>query len=457
MQPTEKMRVAFISQGLGTIVPPKAHGSIATWTYETARRLSSTHSVMLIEFGERLFRTTRTEYEGLSCVYVPSAFNRLVNAVQSRVSAIWRRLWTAERRLRQPTYASIAHNLGFILQAAWIARRSRCDVIHIHNFSQFVPVVRLFNRSARIVIHMNCEWLSQHEPRMIERRLRSADVILGCSGHIVRRILAVFPHLQPKCRVVFNGADVDHFTPTLESVAANPPDPLRILFVGRISPEKGVHVLVDAFTAIASSFPSARLELVGGAGSLPASFLVALSDDPLVRGLEAFYQGDYLAEIKRRIPPALADRITFHGNVAQRDLAAHYGRASVFVNPSFSDAFPLTVVEAMAAGLPIVATAVGGVPESVAHDVTGVLVPPDNPEAMAAGLVRLLGDSKLRVAMGRAARKRADELFSWQAIAASVAHVYQASVSRSDQSLEASTPLQSGLANGEPTPGIRSH
>jgi glycosyltransferase involved in cell wall biosynthesis len=231
--------------------------------------------------------------------------------------------------------------------------------------------------------------------------------------------------VAPKCHVVFNGADVEHFLPCVESVVANPPDPLRILFVGRISPEKGVHLLVEAFTIVAAKFPTARLDLVGGAGSLAADFLVSLSDDPLVRGLEAFYRSDYFAYVQGRVPDHLKERVTFHGNVGHRELVTHYRQATVFVNPSLSDAFPLTVVEAMAAGLPIAASAVGGVPEAVADDITGLLVPPNSSEALAAALCRLLEDSEMRRRMALAARERALNLFSWRAIARKVAGVYR--------------------------------
>ena len=421
-----KKRVAFISQGLGRIVPPKAHGSIAIWTYETAKRLSPDESVMLVEFGEQRFATIHHVHGGITYLYMPTVINRISNALHTKASNLSQRFSPLKRHTLRPAYASAFHNLGFALQAAWQARKWRCDVIHVHNFSQFVPIMRALNPSANIILHMNCEWLSQLEPGMIARRIRSADAIIGCSGYIINKVLERFPYLRSKCHVVFNGTDVEHFVPSMDAVVANPPNPLRILFVGRISPEKGLHLLVDAFKTVAHSFPTASLEVIGGVGSLPADFIVSLSNDPNVRGLESFYRGDYFVEIKGRIPDNLKDRVIFHGNVAHRDLVAHYAKATVFVNSSLSDAFPLTVVEAMAAGLPIVASAVGGVPEAVAHGTTGLLVKPNSADALASGLCRLLEDSSMRGRMAVAARNRALELFSWKAIAKQVARVHGA-------------------------------
>jgi glycosyltransferase involved in cell wall biosynthesis len=430
-------RVAIISQGLGRIVPPNAEGSIAIWTYEVAKQLSRPASVLLVEFGTERFMFTRLRHEEISYLYVPTVINRIVNAAHKRLSGLMQRLWPAERRITRPIFASVFYNLGYAFQAAWHAKRWGADVIHIHNFSQFVPVVRALNPAARIILHMNCEWLSQLDPKMIAPRIALADVVIGCSGHIVGRIVERFPAFAPKCRVVFNGCDVEQFVPSRDAVTADPPEPLRILFVGRISPEKGPHVLVEAFKIVAAQFPTARLELVGAPGSLRADFLVALSHEPHVRELEAFYDGDdYLAEIKNRIPKDLAKRVTFYGNLPQRSLKTHYERATIFVNSSFSDAFPLPVVEAMAAGIPVVASAVGGIPEAVSNEITGLLVKPNSPEALAAALNRLLADSGLRGLMGAAARRRALELFSWSAIAEQVADVYGARIKHDSMGIE---------------------
>lgn len=416
-------RVAFISQGLGKIVPPKAEGSISIWTYETARRLAKDHAVVAIEFGQHSFRSTKTEHEGVRYEYLPRGLNRVIDAFYRRGSRLIRSFWSESKRLLRPEYSSVLHNFGFSLHAAWRARRWGADVIHLHNFSQFVPVVRALNARARVVLHMNCEWLSQHDPAMIGPRLDSADAVICCSGHIRRKLLQRFPAMEGKAHIVYNGGDVERFVPAQPS-APGASEPLRILFVGRVSPEKGVHLLADAFARLAPKFPNVELHLVGGAGSLSADFLVALSDDPNVRGLAEFYRSDYLANIKNRIPEALESRVIFHGNQSHDQLKEHYRKASIFVSPSLSDAFPLTVVEAMAAGLPVVASAVGGIPEAVVHETTGLLVTPNSSESLAEGLSRVLADSELRRKMAIAARERALKCFSYQAIADQLSAVY---------------------------------
>lgn len=417
-------RVAFISQGMGGITPPKAKGSIAIWTYETVRHLGRDQAVILFEFGEKWFRTTCLQHEGSTYVYLPTMLNRIINALHRRVSGLVRCVLSKKLWMLRPEFSSFFYNLGFILQAAWYARKWRCDVIHIQNFSQFVPVVRAMNPSAKIVLHMHCEWLSQLDPQMIEQRLKSADVVVGCSAYIVRKISERFPQFGEKYRVVYNGADVNHFLPNRDVGATDSSNTLRILFVGRISPEKGVHILIEAFRLVAEKFPTASLELVGGFGAMPANFLVFLSQDPTVKELKPFYSGDYMAYIKSRIPNDLAGRVTFHGNIAHRQLVEHYRRASLFVNSSLSDAFPIPVVEAMAAGLPIVASAVGGIPEAVVNESTGILVKPNDPEELARALGRLLGDDDLRKRMSARARDRAIKLFSWHAIAEQVVCVH---------------------------------
>lgn len=427
-RPPRPPRVTFISQGMGKIEPPRASGSIAIWTYNISRYLTERFSVLLVEPGEQLFGIRLREHDGAHYVYLPSAWNRVLNKTHRLASHFARGLHHPESSALRPLHASVFYNLAYIFAAAWHARRNRSDIIHLHNFSQFVPVVRVLNPRSHIVLHMHCEWLSQLDPAIVARRLEQVDTIFCCSRHIMQRLLERFPALEGRVHVIFNGCEVERFVPQPEAGGPEGVQTPRLLFVGRISPEKGVHNLIEAFAEVAAQRPDVRLDLVGGFGNLPPEFLIHVSHDPLVKGLQRFYENDYVGELKRRIPAAIRDRVSFYGNVSHDDIARYYCQASVFVCPSLSDAFPLTVVEAMSAGLPVVACKVGGIPEAVVHGETGLLVEPDNTTALSDALLRLLDDRVLRRRLGAAGRARALRLFSWRAISSEVAGVYARAV-----------------------------
>jgi glycosyltransferase involved in cell wall biosynthesis len=116
-------------------------------------------------------------------------------------------------------------------------------------------------------------------------------------------------------------------------------------------------------------------------------------------------------------------RITFAG--FQRDTKPYYAMASVVAVPSHSEGSPNVVLEAMAAGLPIAANAVGGVPEILQENVTGLMVPPRNPEAMAKAILRILSDQELRVRLGAAARARAESSHTPEAYRRTLVEFYQ--------------------------------
>src|SRR5262249_32791853 len=147
-------------------------------------------------------------------------------------------------------------------------------------------------------------------------------------------------------------------------------DARRVLFVGRVSPEKGVHLLVTAFAKVLQVCPDVVLDIVGPHVCPPLNFLVGLSDDQLVASLESFYEegkGSYLEQVKYLIAPRMADNVRLLGGCLYSEVVAHYRSADVFAIASYSDAFPLPALEAMANGVPIVGARVGGIKELVVH------------------------------------------------------------------------------------------
>jgi glycosyltransferase involved in cell wall biosynthesis len=190
----------------------------------------------------------------------------------------------------------------------------------------------------------------------------------------------------------------------------------RVAFVSRVSPEKGVHVLFEAFDRVLQRHPDAELELIGAEAHVPVDMLASISREPAVRALTPLYTSEYLNDLRARFP-RVAERLRHDGGVGHAEVAEKLQRVDLLVAPSLTEAFGNGVLEAMASGLPVVATCVGGHAETVEDRRTGLLVPPGDAPALAEAIDRLLADVPTRRAMGDAARRRAVSRFSWNAIA----------------------------------------
>jgi glycosyltransferase involved in cell wall biosynthesis len=192
-----------------------------------------------------------------------------------------------------------------------------------------------------------------------------------------------------------NMADIASF----RNVSADTPVPWlargdrAVLFVGRLSAPKGIYDLFDAIPRVIERHPGARFVLVG----------VAESDamEPMIR-----------AEAERR---GIAPRIAFLGSLEGRNKAAAFVRSQMIVVPSWTEAFPLVIPEAMAAGLPVIATAVGAIPDFVKDGEDGFLVAPRVSSALADRICRLLGDEGLRRRISERVRARAPREFAIEA------------------------------------------
>jgi glycosyltransferase involved in cell wall biosynthesis len=263
---------------------------------------------------------------------------------------------------------------------------------------------------------MQCEWLNQLDASLVEKRLEQTDLIIGCSEYITRKIAEKFPQYANRCVTVPNAAD------EVSSNGEPLPASKAVLCVNRLSPEKGIHILIRAFHQVLKCFPDARLQLVGGAGSLPFEFLVDLSDEPLVAALRVFYENrgsgtkdPYLEVLEKEAGQELGKRIIFEGHVTHDQMALYYKRAAVLVSSSvWNEPGQISLVEAMMHGVPVVATRVGGTTYTVDHGRTGLLVDPADPKALAKAICEVLEDRERARLMGEAGRKRAVEIFSWE-------------------------------------------
>ncbi|WP_426506839.1 glycosyltransferase [Dactylosporangium sp. McL0621] len=208
--------------------------------------------------------------------------------------------------------------------------------------------------------------------------------------------------------IVPSGVDTELFTPSGAAADHRRPGLRRILSVGPLVPRKGFGDLVEALRRV----PGAELVVVGGPD--PARPPRDIDADPEARRL-----------IQLADTHGVADRVRIVGAVTPEELAAWYRSADVLACAPWYEPFGLTPLEAMACGVPVVAYAVGGIGESVIDNVTGVLVPPRDVNAMAGALRALLGDEVRRMSFASAAIDRVRSRYSWERAAAELERVYQ--------------------------------
>jgi alpha-maltose-1-phosphate synthase len=250
--------------------------------------------------------------------------------------------------------------------------------------------------------------------------IESADMVIAVSAQMRDDILASYPSVpRDRVTVVHNGVDTDEYRPDprTDALAAHGIDPARpsVVFIGRITRQKGIVHLLDAATGID---PRAQLVLLAGAPDTPA----------------------IAAEVRARIASLRESRggiVWIEEMLPRPDVVQVLTNAAVFVCPSIYEPFGLVNLEAMACETPVVASAVGGIPEIVVDGETGYLVPCSIDEGLetdagrrfSAGLARrvneVLADPVLGRRLGVAGRRRVIEHFSWRAIGDRTAAVYE--------------------------------
>jgi phosphatidylinositol alpha-mannosyltransferase len=201
--------------------------------------------------------------------------------------------------------------------------------------------------------------------------------------------------------VIPNGVDVELFgDPNLCPVEEFADRPLNILFVGRLEKRKGLSHLIDAFAAVQHNLPDARLIIVGAYDNLEM--------------LPFLFQARQLG----------LREVHFVGRVTDQELARYYRTAAVFCAPSTGmESFGMVLLEAMAAGAPIVASDIDGYRDVMDDGRQGVLVKPEDSDKLAAALVSLLRDPARRREMGERGRKKAQR-YAWPVVAARVLEYY---------------------------------
>jgi glycosyltransferase involved in cell wall biosynthesis len=432
-----RLRIAFVSQPRDPIATSgPQRGSVAIVLGELARRLARRHEVLVLAPRRPGEAPEAATAEGVRVVRLapPAArLHRLLEAVDGLVSGT------------RPHMARSLYFAGYPRRLARPLAAFRPDLVHVMCVAPFLPALARLLPGVPLVLHLHDELLLRLDRGTASARLAHAGAVATVSGWLARRLAARFPERAAEFVAIGNGVDLDRFAPAPRKEAGRLGE--RLLFVGRISPEKGVHVLIDAFARLARDRQTLELELVGEPGLMPNAFLTLLERTPALEGALAFYgtssldrlrrmlrggQG-YLDALLERLPADLRSRVRVVGAVPHDALVERYRAADLLVAPSVcNEPFCLPVAEAMACGLPCVVSDAGAPPELIGArgperiGEAGIAVPPGDAAALARAISGLLDDPGRRRAMGRAARRRAEDLLGWDQAAARLEAVYRA-------------------------------
>ncbi|HLN42613.1 MAG TPA: glycosyltransferase family 4 protein [Acidimicrobiales bacterium] len=273
-------------------------------------------------------------------------------------------------------------------------RHIKPDILHVNLDNPFTApyglLAGVLTRTVTIaVVHSATPAWNRRQQWLVRLIAPRVDAYVAVSGAVARTTESLLGLPTGSARVIYNGAQPPSSLATRDAT----PAPL-VGAVGRLAQEKGYPVLLQALRAL----PGCRLVFVG--------------DGVDRAGLEA--QVDELE---------LTERVTFAGWV-EPPWTARWA-VDVLAVPSFTEGFPLVIVEAMLAGIPVVASNVGGIPEMVVDGETGLLVPPGDAPALAAALERLLGDPELRAAVAARSRSVAEQSYTASAMAKNFEALYR--------------------------------
>ena len=302
-----------------------------------------------------------------------------------------------------------------------LVRREGIELVHAH---WHLPNGWIANRVRRrtgvpfaVTLHGSDVFMAERNGlfrSMARKALHGCAHVTSCSADLRERLLAIGSQgldagaaeaLGEKLLLVANGTEVVSATEppasaTLDQKVPRQGDERLMVAIGRMVDKKGFRYLLDALPEVFERVGDDRLKLVLAGG------------------------GDLLDELKQQTAHlGLGQRVLFPGMLAHDEVLALLERAEVFAMPSVRDAkgnidgLPIVVLEAMAAGVPVVATDLAGMPLAVDPGRTGMLVPEKDPAALAEGLVRVLADPEKGRAMGEAGRVKVAEELNWQAIA----------------------------------------
>lgn len=294
-----------------------------------------------------------------------------------------------------------------------LVRQADFDVIHVH--SPLCPAIDAGTQAPIITTVHTTVWKGARMVELIDLLSLGIKLHMSISYHIEKKLfeasdvvttvsMAVARELQSygvelgKVVCVGNGVDIRYFEPDGRSDG-------YVLYVGRLSHRKGLMDLVRCAKQTIQAAPETKFVVVG--------------------------KGPLLSRVKSLLNQlGLQNSVTIVGYVNKETLLRLYQGASVFVLPSYHEGLPTVLLEAMACGVPVVATKVSGTTEVVQNEVNGILVPPRNPASLSEAILGITKDDSLARRLAQNARKTIEEKFSFEIVAERTLNVYNSAMTQ---------------------------
>lgn len=399
----DRVRVCFVSQEY----PPPACGGIGVWTHALATALARQgHEVSVVTRG--VGHPTMDQEDGVWVHRIGTEFRpgRDEPPLPDLPQPLKERLYTVHGEVLR---IHERRGLDVVSGPIWDLENLACLT------SGTLPAVLSLHTTYKLLLPSKPEWL--RDPTYVEQNIEKminaerfaiqhAPFILANSRAVVRDVEEAYDVTIDPARV----AVVPHGLQDMQGVVepyGKPDTEVRVLFVGRLELRKGVDTLLDALPRLLRCNDDMRVVIVGedlimaGGINLKTAFLRTYAGDPFL------------------------ERISFEGRVAREPLLRHYATCDIFVAPSRYESFGLVFLEAMMFGKPSIGTRVGGIEEVIADGETGLLVPPDDPPALAEAIRRLAEDASMRRRMGAAGRRTFESRFGVEHMRDRVLHVLQ--------------------------------
>lgn len=282
---------------------------------------------------------------------------------------------------RAPGLKSLFYQLVYFAEATVLARHLEAqDVTHMHaHFTTGSATVSMLTSELTgipysFTLHGPADFLEPYRWRLDTKAARAAFVAI--ISHYARSQLMFFcdPVHWPKIRIIHCGVMPERYDAPRTKTKTGDQDEIRLIFVGRIAPVKGLRILAEALMRLQENIPNLTLTLVG--------------------------DGPDRAVIETALGP-LGDRIRFTGYLDQAAVAAELNAADIAVLPSFAEGVPVFLMEALASGLPVICTQVAGMSELVTSGENGLIVPPGDVDSLTQAIRTLCTDTALREKMAK--------------------------------------------------------